>query len=257
MAIVPTGRVRLMEKQAVGPDDIKKFEPQGVQNASSPAPRNDIQQEQIGASGEGQPQQPGQQNPQAQQGAQQQPGAPEQVQHPQAQMQPKEQVHKVNTAQMKDHYFQVMQQAGIPVRQLDPENKQKLFTRGGSQDGTVQGTFYIPTYLADGRQLHDDEAFQLAKKVTDQFKGVQLKGWQEVKGGYRYDWHNKSERAQGITGTSFDELFGNSGGGGAGGGGGSGGAGPAPAKAASTLNELIKFNKQDLYDKMRRIANGA
>lgn len=254
MAIIPTGKVRLMEKQAVGPDDIKKFEPQGVQNASSPAPRNDIQQETVNADGADAAQAPQAQAPQ--QGAAPE-GGQQQQQNPQAQQQQQDEVSKINSAQMKDHYFQVMNAAGVPVRQLDPENRNKLFTRGGSSDGTVQGTFYIPTYLADGRNLHDDEAFQLAKKVVEPFKGVQLKGWQEVKGGYRYDWHNKTERATGITGTSFDELFGNQGGGSGGTAGKIGPSAGGQAKAASTLPELIKFNKQDLYEIMRRIANGA
>ena len=122
MAIVPTGRVRLMEKQAVAPADIMEFNPK-LADGQMPQSRNDIEQQQIG-----QGEQNGQggtaksqfsntpvddQNSQAgdQSNTQPNPQDPgtfsnEQVQNPQMQQQPKEQVHKVNTAQMKDHYFQ-------------------------------------------------------------------------------------------------------------------------------------------------------
>lgn len=153
----------------------------------------------------------------------------------------KDQVSKIDTSKMKSHYFSVLDEAGVQIRAIDPENRNKFFTRGGNpSDGSASGMFLVPSRMADGQEVNDAAAQEIAKKVIGPFKGVNITNWSETKGGYRFDWHNRNEMNTGITGTSFDELLGEG----------------KKKSAGVTIGEMIQSRRDELYNTMRKIAQG-
>lgn len=252
MALVPSGRFRIMEKQVFAQGlnwNPGTPDPQ-IAQAGEP-PRDQIQQEEMQAPQTANPAQKA--DPSMAKGesitpAGQTPGP--------AGQQPKEQApltetgrKPINTTKMKQHYFSVMESINANVRQLDPKIQKQMFQRGGSADGGVEGYFIIPSYMNNGTKfVEDDEAIQIAAKVAKPFGATIDPKWSETEGGYKFIWHNRGEQIQGVTGTSFDEL-------GGGQAAGKGKLGKA-ASAGFTIGELLRQRREDLYDTMRKIAKG-
>ncbi len=245
MAIVPSGKLRIMEAQNLQTDinnqSANRFD--GIESADVPEERNAIQQQPIEDAGEdvmsGPTEQAG--NITSTEPIQEQ---PVQDQFEQQQKEEEAPVEETEYSDLQAFVYGMLEKIGVEKRQLMNLSKQIYSEETDLQSGILVGHYMIPSFT-NSQKITKDIAAQIAKKVGDRFNlsqklkwlPVQVKGKQSGAGNWRIEFRTapKQENVEN-GGNSFDGLYEDN------------------KKTASTLNELIKDRKDELYNTLRKIA---
>lgn len=245
MALVPSGRVRLMVAQTMGQNDPQQFGVGNSPNGQKPQEREDIQQEQVGAAG--QPAAPA--TPPTASGQQGDTGgtqSKEMAQPSDVDLQPEgdKQETAKHATNLKAYVYQVLEQMGVQRRQLENIDKQIFSQEIDFDHATVTGHYMIPTFTQSG-EVDQEKAMNIARQIGQKF-GLSQKMKLEGRN-WRVSFTSapKTDIQQG--GSSFDEL---------------GSAqqknlaqGRQQQKAAFTIGELIEARRDELVETMRKIAH--
>jgi hypothetical protein len=254
MTLVPSGRWRLMVAQTMGQNDPAH---NGVGSPpappGSPAPRNDIEQNPIGgntppADGAAPEAPPAGGDPQMPAETMGQGGADELSVEPIAQEGEDTQQQQNPETSLKAYVFNVLEHLGVPPRQL--QTIPDIFSQEIDFDSnTVTGHYLVPTYTAHS-QIDEKKAIQIARKIGQRF-GLSQKMKLEHRNGvtnWRVSFQTMPKQSVQQGGSSFDAFQGqsnfNKGSG-------------AQNRAAFTMGEMIKARRDDLYETMRKIAQGS
>lgn len=250
MALVPSGRFKLMETQvlktAQSLNDPNAFK----QNAEggTPPPRDNIQQQEIG----------GGETPSAGPAASEGQPSPTPVEGPEAgeQMVPQQGSDQLNTPQdanaatqqqastMKAYIFKVLEELGVQRRQIENIDKQVFSQEINLDDHTINGHYMIPTFTQNG-EIDEQKAQHIAHQIGQKFglsQRMKLNGRN-----WRVEFKSMPRQEVMQGGSSFDEFHQQAS---------KGGGGQPQAKAAFTQGEMIKARRDDLYEIMRKIAAG-
>jgi hypothetical protein len=261
MALVPNGRVRIMEKQALLGDWNPAAPEPNIQlagdEAASGDERSEIQQDKVMPGGEEVPQQKPQGIPQGNDIRPQQ--APNAA--PAAGMRPPEQAHEsginvdftdetsaedFDPDAAKQTYLELLKKNTLLVRQVSRKDENKLFKKNFSSDGVWSGQFFVPGTDETGSKPFGAKA--AAKMMMEFCKKFRLKGdmMDEPGGnGHMIKWTTQGKsKIVGPGGAVSDFL--------------NGGGAPGEKKTGGslTMGEMLKARMNDLYDTMRKIANG-
>lgn len=282
MALVPSGRFRQMEKQSLLRNGSFSFAQQAQQQNAQPQPKPDprveIEQQEIGAGGQiaGQPPQSepasgsvGTANPEqpVPDDAAAQPPQADQAggdgQDPGAALEKAE----AEKEHMRSVFFKIIaQHFGVnPEDELKNKAlKNKEFAGGGasiqkdinkklrmlfdvdiqnplSPQPVMKGFFVVPNEIK-GKRLDYKETVRAAAEFCKRY-GLDARSVKEDDGGWRYEFITRSIQQNNDvqTGTSYDAVLG----------------GDGQQKSASTLGEMIKDRRNELYNTMRKIAQGS
>lgn len=238
MALVPSGRFVLQETQHIKCAQL---------SPATPQERDTVEQQQIG--------QGGQQATPAAQPTPAVPAAPEQqspdmTQSPEKgeQMATPNDAGAVNTpvdksesavsdkaSSMQTHIYKVLEELGVQRRQIDSLSKNLFGQEIDLDTKTISGHYMIPTFTTKG-EIDESRAQQIAQAIGQRF-GMSQKMRLEGGKNWRVDFKSqvRDDKMQG--GSSFDSMHENS-----------------QKKAASTLGEMIKDRREELYTVMRKIA---
>lgn len=241
MALVPSGRIRVMEAQSFLPYRLSQANGDALaapSHPASPQARPNIEQEQVGQ----QPPVPAlaeeQQTPMTQ------PDAGSLVGNEETENQEHQELSDGDDLQAA--FEQLLEGLGVEKRQI-LEHRGNLFKeKVDLSNNTVKGYYLLPTYTIKG-PLSKKKALQIAQELGRKFNLKQELEPEPVKGtkgviNWKIDFSTAPQVDMQQGGSSFDGLNGSSGGG--------------TAKAASTLGEMIKARKQETYETLRRIAQG-
>jgi hypothetical protein len=244
MALVPSGRIRVMEAQSFIPyrlaqanGDALSAQPQP--ETVSPHVRPNIEQEQVGG------QQPA---PEAEQTPMTQPDAGSLVGNEETEKQEKLHQEIGEGDDLQAAFEQILESIGVEKRQI-LEHRANLFKeKVDLSNNTVKGYYLLPTYTIKG-PLSKRKALQIAQQLGRKFNLKQELEPEPVKGtkgviNWKIDFSTAPQVDMQQGGSSFDGLNGSSSGGG------------GTARAASTLGEMIKARKQETFETLRRIAQG-
>jgi hypothetical protein len=250
MAIVPSGRFRLMYAQTVGPTSPANNGAGALAAAPGTAPtpssggqRDNVQQAEIGENTDVQEQDQAQPNPDMGQEPE------ERLMVPEGNDEDEGQKSKPATS-LKASVYQMLEQIGLQRRQIDNLDEQLFGQEIDFDTHTVSGHYMIPTYTST-KTIHEKEAMTLAQKIANQFglsQKMKLKGRNWV---VSFTSARKEEVEQG--GSSLDDLGGGKGGQQAGG---AGRGAQQARKAAFTIGEMIEARRNTLVETMRKIAKG-
>lgn len=241
MAIVPNGKLKIMEAQNLQTDindqSANRFD--GIENTDVPEERSDIQQQPIDSVGEDIPgavEQPVEQ---------QQMDINEPVQEQFEQEQKQENQEETEYSDLQAFVYGMLEKVGVEKRQLMNLSKQIYSEETDLQSGMLVGHYMIPSFT-NSQKITKDIATQIAKKIGDRFNLSQKLKWLPVSakgktsgaGNWRIDFRSapKQETVEN-GGNSFDGLY------------------EENKKTASTLGELIKDRKDELYNTLRKIAS--
>ena len=248
MALVPSGRVRIMEaqlhKQAIGPTDMP--------GASQPVqPRTEIEQSQVVPQGTTSPTPSPAQTPEpeiaqpemGEQLGQPEPGMTDEPAKTDNQPQPDltgDDEKGKKASPLKSYVFQIIEKAGAKRAKMDElDQKGKMFDSEIGFDRKRKGWFIIPTFTANG-EIDEDKAYAIAQNVANKF---QLMFKLKINGrNWKVEFASIQEEKNTADGSSLDDLDG------------SNEQTQQNKKVAFTLGELLTARKDELYDMMRKIA---
>lgn len=238
MALVPNGRVRVMEAQSLTPNRPDQFNVQGVEPTepqsqsapvstpvSTPAPREQIEQEPA-ANIEDQVQQV-------------EPN--EQMAQPESNsaIKPDQGEDDKSGSDLQEAFRRILNSIGVEDYQIKQKLGDIFRETEDLSNGTVKGYYLLPTYTLKG-QISKEKVRQIATSLGKKFNlSQQLSNDPVPTSPGVMNWKvtftsaPKVEVQQG--GSSFDSI------------GGQGGQ----AKTASTFGEMIKASREELYDKLR------
>lgn len=252
MALVPSGRIRVMEKQHFLPDALAQFNPQGMEGndqqpatpaaGAAPQSRPNIEQEQVGGDASADPAQDEKQI------AQPDTGSLIDAQD-ETQGQPHQEIGEGDDLQAA--FEQILLQLGVEQRQIMSVRADIFKETVDLNNNTVKGYYLLPTYTKSGK-VDKRKALQIAQQLGRKFNLQQKMENEPVKGSkgvvnWKIDFSTMPQVQLQQGGTSFDGMSGSQGG---------GGMGSPTSKAASTVGEMIKARREELYDTLRRIAQG-
>jgi hypothetical protein len=250
-----------MEKQAFlgdwNPAAPKSQIQLAADEASQGGERTEIQQEEVMPGGAEVPQQKPQGNPQGNEirPQQAQPAAPGAVPgQPQDQAQQsginvdftdETSAEDFDPDAAKQMYLELLKKNNLLVRQVSRKDENKLFKKNFSSEGVWSGQFFVPGTDETGASAFGAKA--AAKMMMEFCKKFRLKGdmMDEPGGnGHMIKWTTQGKsKIVGPGGAVSDFLNG-------------GGAGEKKTGGNLTLGEMLKARQNDLYETMRKIANG-
>ena len=238
MALVPSGRIRVMVAQTLTQNKPNQLDVgdapvndngTGVQEA--PAPRLDVEQEQL------QPQEV------QQEAAPEIPEVPQQAEAPEEPQAENEE----EESGLRASWKKVMIDLGLEERQIDQSSSELFKETVNITDSTINGFFHIPTYTMKAK-ISQRKALEIAQALFRKFNlSGELMNEKTKKNG-KEQWKvifksaPKPEIQQG-SGSSFDGI-----------GSGNDGNSSEMNRNASTIGEMIKDRRDELYNIMRKIA---
>ncbi len=232
MALVPSGHFRVMETQqfktAQSPD------PSVLPAAEQP--REQVEQQELGGE-QNSPPSPAPSVPSAQ--GQQPANAPEAGEAmvaPQGEQPPQNGDASLgeSASSLKAYIYKILEQQGVQRRQLENIDKHLYSQETDLDDHTVKGHYMIPTFTPKG-EIDERAAQHVAKEIGNKFG---LKQNMKLEGkNWRVNFQSRPQPQLQQGGSSFDEFHSEGG----------------QRKAASTIGEMIKARKDDLYNTMRQI----
>lgn len=243
MALVPSGRTRIMQKQVFKETMFEAFAQQapqqtGTQPSPKPDPRLQVEQQQIGG------EQPvGTQPPQAVATPEQPPteapvGMPgEETPDPNMTA---EDGTKPNEAEggesdIKDAWKEMLTGIGVPPRLLDNLDKQLYSEETDLASNTIKGHYIIPTYTSKDK-ITKQKALMLARKMEQKF-GLTSRMRLEDRN-WRIDFQTRPKVDLQQGGTSFDHIMQGK---------------QNKAASAMTMGEMITSRREELFNTMRGI----
>lgn len=253
MALVPSGKLRIMEKQSfLGDWDVAA--PKKEMQLADVKPRSEIEQSQI--TPEGNASKPPEMNQQtALQQPQQSANQPKPM--PQPQVDPNKEPESAIKVDFTDersaedfdpdaaqtHYMELLKKNSLLVRQISRKDETKLFKKNFSSDGIWSGQFFVPGTDETGANKFGAKA--AAKLMMEFCKKFRLKGdMQDEPGGNGHiiKWTSQSKATiVGPGGAMSDFLQGNNG---------------EKKTGSLTMGEMLTARRNSLYETMRNIAKG-
>lgn len=230
MPVFPSGKRRIMEAQQ-SPNETGTG--LNLEDNSVSEFRSRPQQQEIVDNGPGNVQEmPEQSNPQP--AASAQPNLPG-TNVPNQQEVTSDDVSTTSEDNIKTAVFQILQELGVPPRQLK-ENAAKIIEVTHDLDtNLVNGHYLIPTYT-QGHEITEAKAKQIAAQIGKRFNLSQSLKAGDIN--YRVDFRSNAAQNTMGHGTSFDNL----------------GGGQSNRKAASTtpsIHDMIKFSKERLVKTLK------
>jgi len=229
MALVPSGRCRVMRSQLFAQLDPSVTGQQSTQPQPQPDPRAQVEQEEMGNPQEQVPDGVDENTPE--ENAQQQVGesVPEnqQVEKPGGENLGAE-------SEIKEAWKKMLVELGVPDR-LISNMQSKLYSQEiDLTTGTVRGHYMIPTFT-EHQRINERTVLQLARKMQKAFglvSTVKLEG-----SNWRVDFKTTPKTDLQDGGTSFDELM--------------TGNGQKKEASAMTIGEMLDARRQELFETMR------
>lgn len=237
MALVPTGKLKIMEAQSLQTDHNQSanlFD--GMENLNIPEDRNSVQQQPI------------EEDIQLDNNEEQiSPTNNEQQNISQTNNQEiANQNNDTEISDLQSFIYKTLEGLGVEKRQLLNLSKQIYSEETDLDSGTLRGHYMIPSHTIKGA-INNKKAQEIAKQIGRKFNlsqklkflPISVQGKTSGVGNWRVDFTSAPKKeAPEEHGNSFDALYSEN-----------------DKKVAKTIGEIIKDRKNELYNTLRKIAN--